>query len=45
MLMQAAKDEFQECFKSIVNVTELEAEMEIAKPTGDLDAVFRKYCR
>lgn len=45
MLLQAAKDDIQECFKSIVNVTELQAEMEIAKPTGDLDAVFRKYCR
>lgn len=42
---QAAKDDIQECFKSIVNVTELQAEMETAKPTGDLDVVFRKYCR
>jgi hypothetical protein len=45
MLLQAAKDELQECFKSIVNVTELQEEMEKAKPTGDLDTVFRKYCR
>lgn len=42
---QAGKDELQECFKSLVNVTELQAEMEQAKPTGDLDTVFRKYCR
>jgi hypothetical protein len=45
MLLQAAKDDIQECFKSIVNMTELQAEMETAKPTGDLDVVFRKYCR
>jgi len=42
---EAGKDELQECMKSLVNVTELQAEMELAKPTGDLDAVFRKYCR
>jgi len=45
VLLQAGKDELQECIKSLVNVTELQAEMELAKPTGDLDAVFRKYCR
>jgi len=42
---EAGKDELQECIKSLVNVTELQAEVEQAKPTGDLDAVFRKYCR
>ncbi|XP_069675597.1 27 kDa hemolymph protein-like [Periplaneta americana] len=42
---QAAKDEVQECVKSLVNVTVLQAEVEAAKPTGDLDVVFRKYCR
>lgn len=41
----AAKDEVQECVKSLVNVTVLQAEMEAAKPTGDLDIVFKKYCR
>jgi hypothetical protein len=45
MLLQAAKDEVQECIKSLVNVTELQTEIEEAKPTGDLDVVFRKYCR
>jgi hypothetical protein len=45
MLLQAGKEEFQECYKSLVNVTELQAEMETAKPSGDLDVVFRKYCR
>nr|CAD7413255.1 unnamed protein product [Timema cristinae] len=34
-----------ECVKSLVNVTELQHEVEKAKPTGDLDVVFRKYCR
>jgi len=34
----------QECVRSLINVTELMAEMEEAKPTGDLDEVFRKYC-
>jgi hypothetical protein len=45
MLLQAGKDSLQDCFTSLVNVTELQAEMEIAKPSGDLDTVFRKYCR
>jgi hypothetical protein len=45
MLLQVGKDDLQECVKSLVNVTELQAEVEYAKPTGDLDAVFRKYCR
>jgi len=42
---EAGRDELQECIMSLVNVTELQAEMEQAKPTGDLDSVFRKYCR
>lgn len=42
---EAGRDELQECVMSLVNVTELNAEMDKAKPTGDLDAVFRKYCR
>lgn len=40
-----AKDEVQKCVLNLVNITELKEEMEIAKPTGDLDVVFRKYCR
>lgn len=39
-----AKDKVEECIKSFVNVTQLEAEMEKYKPTGDLDVVFRRYC-
>nr|CAD7265311.1 unnamed protein product [Timema shepardi] len=34
-----------ECVKSLVNVTQLKQEVEKAKPTGDLDVVFRKYCK
>ena len=33
-----------ECLTSLVNVTLLKEEMEIARPTGDLDTVFNKYC-
>ncbi|PSN52702.1 hypothetical protein C0J52_09393 [Blattella germanica] len=42
---QGAKDEVKKCVMNLVNVTELQAEMEKAKPTGDLDIVFKKYCR
>lgn len=33
------------CMASLVNVTQLNNEIEKAKPTGDLDEVFAKYCR
>ena len=33
------------CLKSLVNATQLQMEMEAAKPTGDLDEVFKKYCQ
>ncbi|XP_043478413.1 27 kDa hemolymph protein-like isoform X2 [Leptopilina heterotoma] len=33
------------CVTSLVNVTQLNKEIEDAKPTGDLDEVFAKYCR
>lgn len=39
-----AKDKVEECIKSFVNLTQLEAEMDRYKPTGDLDVVFRRYC-
>lgn len=32
------------CVTPLVNRTELEAEIAKAKPTGDLDLVFKKYC-
>ncbi|XP_046689068.1 27 kDa hemolymph protein-like [Homalodisca vitripennis] len=40
----AARSEVQFCFEGMVNFTEFQAEIEHAKPTGDLDIVFRKYC-
>ncbi|XP_011312406.1 27 kDa glycoprotein isoform X2 [Fopius arisanus] len=40
----AAKDELFNCVKNLVNFTVLNQEMEAAKPTGDLDIVFKKYC-
>lgn len=39
-----AKDELFSCVKGLVNFTTLNKEMEDAKPTGDLDIVFKKYC-
>ncbi|XP_026473786.1 27 kDa hemolymph protein-like [Ctenocephalides felis] len=41
----AAKDELKTCFTSLLNMEELKQEMEKAKPTGDLDLVFKKYCQ
>lgn len=40
-----AKDELLQCLKSFVNITKLQEEMEEYKPTGDLDIVFKNYCR
>lgn len=40
-----AQEEMQQCLTSLINVTELQADMEKYKPTGDLDIVFKKYCR
>lgn len=41
---QKAQTEMTECVRSLVNITELQAEMEKYKPTGDLDIVFKNYC-
>jgi len=41
----AAKEDVQFCVRRLVNYTEIQKEIEKAKPTGDLDIVFRKYCR
>ncbi|XP_014241796.1 27 kDa glycoprotein-like [Cimex lectularius] len=40
-----ANSEFQACVKSLVNVEVMMKEIKEAKPTGDLDSVFRKYCQ
>ncbi|XP_011881246.1 PREDICTED: 27 kDa glycoprotein-like [Vollenhovia emeryi] len=39
-----AQTEMTQCLQSLINVTELQAEMEKYKPTGDLDIVFKNYC-
>lgn len=41
----AAKEDIQFCLRRLVNYTQIQSEIEAAKPTGDLDTVFRKYCR
>lgn len=40
-----AREKLEQCLKSFVNFTQLEQEMEEKKPTGDLDLVFKTYCR
>lgn len=44
-LASRAKDSLENCVKSQVNITELQQEIEDAKPSGDLDTVFGKYCK
>ncbi|XP_055842923.1 27 kDa hemolymph protein [Episyrphus balteatus] len=34
-----------ECVTEIVNMTAIQMEIESARPTGDLDVVFNKYCK
>lgn len=41
---QRAQVEMGQCLQSLINITELQAEMEKYKPTGDLDIVFKNYC-
>ncbi|XP_055624444.1 27 kDa hemolymph protein-like [Toxorhynchites rutilus septentrionalis] len=41
---QGAKD-LANCIKNLVDVDQFRQEVEQAKPTGDLDTVFNKYCR
>jgi hypothetical protein len=40
-----AGSSFFDCVKDLVNLTLLKEEMDKARPTGDLDEVFKKYCR
>lgn len=40
-----AKQRAEECLKGLIDFKQLTEEMEKAKPTGDLDEVFRKYCK
>lgn len=41
---EQAQVEMVQCLQSLINITELQAEMEKYKPTGDLDIVFKNYC-
>lgn len=41
---EKAQVEMVHCLQSLINITELQAEMEKYKPTGDLDIVFKNYC-
>lgn len=41
---ESAAKVMESCVRGLVNVTLLQEEIEQAKPTGDLDIVFRKYC-
>lgn len=40
-----AGEKLQECLKDLVDFSDLKEEIQQAKPTGDLDTVFNKYCR
>ncbi|XP_066596293.1 27 kDa hemolymph protein-like [Prorops nasuta] len=42
---KVAQKDLETCVRSLINVTELQDEMEKAKPTGELDTVFKKYCQ
>ncbi|KAK0083616.1 hypothetical protein PV325_008528 [Microctonus aethiopoides] len=43
--LSAAKDEFETCLKGLIDVNLLQEEIEKAKPHGELDSVFHKYCK
>lgn len=40
-----AQTEMEQCLKSLIDFNELNTEIENAKPKGELDEVFKKYCR
>lgn len=42
---ELAAQNFGECMKDLVDFNSLPEEIKKAKPTGDLDTVFNKYCR
>ncbi|XP_030378715.1 27 kDa hemolymph protein-like [Scaptodrosophila lebanonensis] len=42
--LETAVHRLMDCAKDLVNVTKLLEEIEEAKPRGDLDEVFEKYC-
>lgn len=40
-----AQEDMTQCLSSLINITKLQEDMEKYKPTGDLDIVFKEYCR
>lgn len=42
---EQAAEQFGDCMKDLVDFSHLQDEIKKAKPTGDLDTVFNKYCR
>lgn len=42
---EQAGQKLGDCLKDLVDFSDLENEIKKAKPTGDLDTVFNKYCR
>lgn len=42
---KTAAKTFVECGQGLIDIGQFQQEVEAAKPTGDLDTVFNKYCR
>ncbi|XP_055606558.1 27 kDa glycoprotein-like [Uranotaenia lowii] len=42
---EQASQRFGDCMKDLVDFSDIQNEIQKAKPTGDLDTVFNKYCR
>lgn len=42
---EAASQRLGECMKGLIDFGDLQEEIQKAKPTGDLDTVFNKYCK
>lgn len=43
-ILQAAKDEIQECIESNFNFTQIQEELAESRKTGAMEEVFAKYC-
>lgn len=42
---EAASQKLGECMKGLIDFGDIQEEIQKAKPTGDLDTVFNKYCK
>ncbi|XP_065093033.1 27 kDa hemolymph protein-like [Ochlerotatus camptorhynchus] len=42
---QQSGQKLNECLQGLIDFSDLQSEIKEAKPTGDLDTVFNKYCR